>query len=157
MIVTHETLHDAIMFATGALVVVLVSFLFPPERRKGLLAMAIVATIGVAALWGHVEYQGFVGSRTIVVIVRELILFVVAFAVIRVFMIFVLSTLLARLAVPRIVSEFLLVLILISYALFRLSAIGVNLAGVAAILHLRNQLILSQRELERYREQTGRD
>ena len=34
MIVTHETLHDAIMFATGALVVVLVSFLFPPERRK---------------------------------------------------------------------------------------------------------------------------
>ncbi len=35
--------------------------------------------------------------------------------------------------------------------------LGVNLAGVAAILHLRNQLILSQRELERYREQTGRD
>ncbi len=130
MIVSHETLHDAIMFATGALVVVLVSFLFPPERRKGLLAMAIVATVGVAALWGHVEYQGFVGSRTITVIIRELILFVVAFAVIRVFMIFVLSTLLARLAVPRIVSEFTLVLILISYALFRLSAIGVNLAGV---------------------------
>ncbi len=35
--------------------------------------------------------------------------------------------------------------------------LGVNLAGVAAILHLRNQLILSQRELERYREQAGRD
>lgn len=130
MIVTHETLHDAIMFATGALAVVLVSFLFPPERRRGLLTMAIVATIGVAALWGHVEYQDFVGSRTITVLIRELILFVVAFAVIRVFMIFVLSTLLARLAVPRIVSEFLLVLILISYALFRLTAIGVNLAGV---------------------------
>ena len=35
--------------------------------------------------------------------------------------------------------------------------LGVNLAGVAAILHLRNQLILSQRELHRLREQSGRD
>jgi small-conductance mechanosensitive channel/CRP-like cAMP-binding protein len=130
MLVTHETLHDAIMFATGALVIVLVSFVFPPERRRGLLTMAIVATFGVAALWGHVQYQGLVGSQTITMMVRELILFVIAFAVIRVFMIFVLSTLLARLAVPRILSEFLLVILLVVYALFRLKAIGVNLAGI---------------------------
>jgi hypothetical protein len=126
MLVTHETLHDAIMFATGALVIVLVSFVFPPERRRGLLTMAIVATFGVAALWSPVQYQGLVGSQTITMMIRELILFVVAFAVIRVFMIFVLSTLLARLAVPRILSEFLLVILLVVYALFRLKAIGVT-------------------------------
>ena len=45
-------------------------------------------------------------------------------------MIFVLSGLLARFAVPRILSEFLLVLSLIAYFLFRLNAIGVNLAGI---------------------------
>jgi hypothetical protein len=50
--------------------------------------------------------------------------------VIRVLMIFVLSGLLARFAVPRILSEFLLVLSLIAYFLFRLNAIGVNLAGI---------------------------
>ena len=130
MIVQPETLHDAMTFATGALAVVLVAFLFPAERRRGMLGMAIVATIGVAALYLHSEYQGISGSDTIATIVRELILAVMAFAVIRVFMIFVLQTLLAKLAVPRILSEFLLALSLIVYALFRLSATGVNLAGV---------------------------
>ena len=46
--------------------------------------------------------------------IRELILFVIAFAVIRVFMIFVLSGLLARFAVPRILPEFLLVILLVN-------------------------------------------
>ena len=130
MVVQPETLHDAIMFATIALAVVLVSFLFPPERRKGMLGMAIVATIGVGLLWTHMRYQGLAGSDTITMIVRELLLLVIAFAVIRVFMIFVLSGLLARFAVPRILSEFLLILCLIVYVLFRLNAIGVNLAGI---------------------------
>lgn len=130
MIVQPETLHDAIMFATIALGVVLVSFLFAPERRKGMLGMAIVATIGVALLWTHMRYQGLLGSPTITMLVRELLLFVVAFAVIRVFMIFVLSGLLARFAVPRILSEFLLIISLIVYILFRLNAVGVNLAGI---------------------------
>jgi small-conductance mechanosensitive channel/CRP-like cAMP-binding protein len=130
MVVQPETLHDAIMFATGALVVVLVSFLFPPERRKGMLAMAIVATIGVALLWTHMRYQGMLGSPTITMIVRELLLLVIAFAVIRVLMIFVLSGLFARFAIPRILSEFLLILCLIVYVLFRMNAMGVNLAGI---------------------------
>jgi small-conductance mechanosensitive channel/CRP-like cAMP-binding protein len=130
MVVLPETLHDAIMFATAALVFVLVSFLFPPERRKGMLAMANVATIGVALLWTHMRYQGMLGSPTLTMIVRELLLLVIAFAVIRVFMIFVLSGLLARFAVPRILSEFLLILSLIVYFLFRLNAMGVNLAGI---------------------------
>ena len=32
MVVLPETLHDAIMFATASLVVLLLSFLFPPDR-----------------------------------------------------------------------------------------------------------------------------
>ena len=130
MVVLPETLHDAIMFATASLVVVLLSFLFPPERRQGMLGMAIVATIGVALLWTHMRFQGMLGSPTITMLVREFLLLVIAFAVIRVFMIFVLSGLLARFAVPRILSEFLLVLSLIVYFLFRLNAMGVNLAGI---------------------------
>ena len=50
MIVLPETLHDAIMFATAALVAVLVSFLFPPERRRGMLTMASVAPIGIGVM-----------------------------------------------------------------------------------------------------------
>ena len=129
-IVSPATLHDATLFASAALVFVLVSYLFPIERRRGLLAMAVIATIGVAALYGYSQIVDATGSRTVAILVRELILAVVAFSVIRVFMIFVLQTLLARLAVPRILSEFLLALLLIGYALFRLSAVGVNLAGV---------------------------
>ena len=130
MIVLPETLQDAIMFATAALAVVLVSFLFPPERRRGMLGMAIVATIGVGALWLHLRYQGLAGSQTITVIVRELVLFVIAFAVIRVFMIFVRNGLLAQFAVPRILSEFLLAILIVVYGLVRLSVVGVNLAGI---------------------------
>ncbi|CAG0990863.1 CRP-like cAMP-activated global transcriptional regulator [Burkholderiales bacterium] len=130
MTVSPDTLHDAITFAAIALAVALVSFLFPPERRRGLLTMAVVASIGVGALWTQMRYQDTLGSDTIAVFLREFLLFVIAFAVIRVFMIFVLSTLLARFTVPRILSEFLLVILLIVYALFRLKAVGVNLAGI---------------------------
>jgi len=47
MVVLPETLHDAIMFATAALVFVLLSFLFPPERRQGTLQLP--ADLAVAA------------------------------------------------------------------------------------------------------------
>ena len=70
------------------------------------------------------------GSETITSVVREALLAIIAFAVIRVFMIFVLQTLLARLELPRILSECLLGLALVAYVLIRLSAVGVNLAGV---------------------------
>lgn len=130
MTVLPETLHDAIMFASAALVAVLISFLFPPERRRGMLTMAIVAAVGVGALWLLLRYQGLTGSNTISIIVRETILFVIAFAVTRVFMIFVLSGIFARFAVPRILSEFLLAILIVVYALVRLGVVGVNLAGI---------------------------
>jgi small-conductance mechanosensitive channel/CRP-like cAMP-binding protein len=130
MIVQPETVHDAMMFAAAAIVIVLISLPFPAERRRGLLGSAVVAVAGVGLLYLHAEYQGTMGSETITSVVREALLAIIAFAVIRVFMIFVLQTLLARLELPRILSECLLGLALVAYVLIRLSAVGVNLAGV---------------------------
>ena len=76
---TWDAWHDRAVF----------HFLTDPDDRATYVAnahraiapggVAIVATFGVAALWGHVQYQGLVGSQTITMMIRELILFVIAF------------------------------------------------------------------------------
>ena len=45
-------------------------------------------------------------------------------------MLFVFQTLLARRRIPRILNEFVVALALIGYVIYRLNAVGVNLAGL---------------------------
>lgn len=131
VLIDSAMLADVALFAGAALVVALVSLAAPAERRRGILALAIVAAIGLAAIYALQRFGAAIRPPTLGTILREAALAVTAFAVIRVFVGFVFQVLLARLATPRIVIELAIALSLVAYALFRLHALGVNLLGIA--------------------------
>ncbi|MBS0326819.1 MAG: mechanosensitive ion channel [Proteobacteria bacterium] len=123
-------LDDALLFAAGALVLVLVSMLFTPHRRRGLVPMLVVVAIGVAGLWMVVRFGRSLHAATLPAILREAALAVVAIGVIQIVVRFVFQTVLARRGIPRILDEFVIALALIGYAIYRMNAVGVNLVGL---------------------------
>ncbi|TMH55429.1 MAG: mechanosensitive ion channel, partial [Betaproteobacteria bacterium] len=77
------------------------------------------------------RYQLIPAQLTIAVVPREICLLIVAIGIIRVFITFITSVLLARRAVPRILGEVSLAVALVVYALFRMDALGVNLTAIS--------------------------
>jgi len=125
-----ELVNDALMFAAGALLLVLIAQFFGTPRRQGLLPMLVVVAVGVGGLWLLDRYSGQIKSELLQTILREASLALVAFGSIQIAIRFVFQTLLARRGIPRILDEFVIALSLIGYAIFRLNAVGVNLAGL---------------------------
>ena len=123
-------INDALMFAAAALVLVLISQFFGTPRRRGLLPMLVVVAIGVGGLWLLESYSSYIRSELLPTILREAALALVALGVLQIGIRFVFHTLLARRNLPRILDEFVIALALIGYAIYRLNAVGVNLAGL---------------------------
>lgn len=123
-------LDDALMFAAGALVLVLASLFFTSHRRRGLVPLLVVVAIGIAGLWMLAGFGHLIGPATPRTVLREISLALVAFGVIQIGVRFVFQTMLARRNLPRILDEFVIALALISYAIYRMNAVGVNLAGL---------------------------
>jgi small-conductance mechanosensitive channel/CRP-like cAMP-binding protein len=140
-------LNDALLFAAFSLALVLVALLVRSPPRTSMLAMLIVVAVGVVGLWLH-EYHGdAIRTPTVATIAREVALAIVAFGVIQIFVLFVFQTLLARRRIPRILNEFVIVLALIGYAIYRLNVIGVNFAGlITTSAVVSGALALSARE-----------
>lgn len=129
-LVMDETLRDASLYAALAVLLALLALLAPPERRRGLLPMAALALASLAALWMLARFGAPFDERTLHEVVREGLLALLAVAVTRTVLGFVTRVLLARFGIPSIVSDVLLGLVLIVYALVRLNATGVNIAGI---------------------------
>ena len=123
-------LNDALLFATACLALVLIALLVRSQARHPMLAMLTVVAIGTVGLWLYARYGGMIGSTTGSLLAREAALAVVTFGVIQIFVLFVFQTLLARRKIPRILNEFVVALALIGYAIYRLNAVGVNLASL---------------------------
>ena len=66
------------------------------------------------------------------IILREVALGFIALGFIKVAILFVFQTLLARRGIPKIFDDFVLALALVAYGIFRLNAVGVNLTGLIA-------------------------
>jgi small-conductance mechanosensitive channel/CRP-like cAMP-binding protein len=130
-LITQTMLADTGLFAGGALVLALVCLAAPAERRRGIIPLAIVAALGLVALYALQRLEAAISPPLLGTILREVLLGVTAFAVIRVYTGFAFQVLLARIAAPRIVVELVIALSLVGYGLFRLHALGVNLLGIA--------------------------
>jgi small-conductance mechanosensitive channel/CRP-like cAMP-binding protein len=128
--VMEATLRDAALYAGIAVLLAACSFLAPADRRRGQVAMAVLALLALVGAWVLGSYGGRFDDRTLYEIVREALLALLAVAVIRSVLLFVTRIVLAKLNVPSIVSDVLLGLSLIVYALVRLNAVGVNIAGI---------------------------
>lgn len=128
--VTPELITDAAMFASLAVVLALLSFAAPRERRGGLLGLGLFALLMLGGLWLLGEFGRRLGSGAPYDIAREALLALLAVAVIRSAILFVAHIVFGRFRVPHILVDVLFMLGVIAYAIFRLNAVGVNLAGI---------------------------
>jgi len=123
-------LNDALLFAAVAVALVLIAVLVRAQQRYHMLAMLVVVAIGVSGLWLYEGHAAAMRTAAAALMAREAALALVAFAVIQIVVPFVFQTLLRRRKIPRIVTEFVVALSLIGYVIYRLYAVGVNLAGL---------------------------
>lgn len=128
--VTPELLTDASIFTGVVIALAIVSFVVPEERRRGLPAMAMLASLMFGGLWALGTWGTRIGSGTLYDIAREGLLAMLAVAVIRAFVLFVSRVLLGRFRIPSILSDVLFSLAMVAYAIYRLDAVGVNFAGI---------------------------
>src|SRR5947209_13094592 len=124
------TFHAATAFAATAVVLTAISFAFGLVRRRGLLPMLAVVIVGYGVLVGRENLLLWVDIPSGAIVLREIGLGLMAFGFMRIGILFVFQTLLARRGIPKILDDFVMALGLVAYAIFRLNAVGVNLAGV---------------------------
>ena len=84
----------------------------------------------VGGLWLVWRWGSVLGTGSAYDIVRETLFAFLAIAVIRAVVLFVAHVVFGRFVVPHILVDVLFILGLLAYALYRLTAVGVNLAGV---------------------------
>ena len=123
-------LNDALLFALVALALVLIALAVRSPARQAMLAMLIVTAVGVLGLWSYERFGALIRSATGSLLAREAGLAVVTFGVLQIFILFLFQTLLAQRRIPRILNDFVFALSLIGYAIYRLNAVGVNLASL---------------------------
>jgi small-conductance mechanosensitive channel/CRP-like cAMP-binding protein len=124
------TLQEAFGFSALALLLGLMTMRFRPELRRSTLVTLFIIVIGLAGLGALSRWQPIPSHLGIAVIPREICLFIVALGNFRIWIAFLANVLLARRAVPRILSEVSMAFSLVVYALFRMDALGVNLTAI---------------------------
>jgi small-conductance mechanosensitive channel len=95
-----------------------------------MLGMLAAVAVGVLGLWFYESHAAGMRTASASVLAREALLALIAFGVIQISVLFVFQTLFARKRLPRILNEFVVALALIAYVIYRLNAVGVNLAGL---------------------------
>ena len=123
-------LNDALMFAVLVLALVLIALAARSPARHTMLGMLVVVAAGVLGLWMYERYGTAIRSPTGSLLAREGGLAIVTFGVVQIIVLFVFQTLLASRKIPRILNEFVVALTLIGYVIYRLNAVGVNLASL---------------------------
>ena len=127
---TPDLILSAALFAAVGMAMALITGRLAPERRKAMLYMTLVMVIGVVGLYALGQFSEALGETAIVGVLRELALLLVAVGIGLVLLNLLFQAVLAKKAVPRILADVLLVLLLIGFALYRMNASGVNLAGI---------------------------
>jgi len=139
-------LNDALMFATLALLLVLIALLLRSPSRHAMLGMLVVVAVGVLGVWAQDRHAELIRSATGAMIAREVALAIIALGMIQIIVLFIFQTLLRRRKIARILNEFVVALALIGYAIYRLNAVGVNLAGLITTSAILGALAFSAQE-----------
>ena len=127
---SDPTVRAAALFVGFAVLLTLVSFAFGSVRRRGLLPMLVIVLVGLVLLLSRDRLAALFGSPSESVMLREVALALIAVGCIRVTVLFLFQTLLARRSIPKILDDFVIALAMVAYGIFRLDAVGVNLAGL---------------------------
>ena len=126
----QATLFEAALFATVGLILALVTMRISHPLRKTMRNMVLVMGVGLLGLVALVQIDGAFSNTTIAVVLREVAYLLVAVGVTLILLAFVFQAVLAKSALPHILGDVLLVLLLIAFVLYRMNAAGVNLASI---------------------------
>jgi small-conductance mechanosensitive channel/CRP-like cAMP-binding protein len=127
---TSDLISDAALFAAAGLLLALAAGWLRRDLRKQMARMAIttVAGLGVLVLVAH--FGASLPEGPLVAVLREASLAVLAFGVARITVLFAFRAAFARFAVPQILADVLMALLLLVFAFSRMNAVGFNLAGI---------------------------
>lgn len=125
-----DLVEEASLFAVAALVLALATIWLRRDLRKGTVRMAFVMLGGLAGLilvdrFGPAPGEGPFGG-----VLREGTLAILAIGAARITVTFFFRAALGRVAAPQILAEVLMALVLVVFAFWRMTAVGVNLAGI---------------------------
>jgi small-conductance mechanosensitive channel/CRP-like cAMP-binding protein len=124
----RDLILNAALFAATGMILALATIRLAPSQRKAMLYMCAIMGVGLGGLYA-LSSAGLAGV-TIVAVLRELAVLCVAIGFTLSLLSFLFQGLFARKAVPRILADVMLVLLLIAFVLYRMNAVGVNLASI---------------------------
>ena len=123
-------IFDSTLLAGIALVLALIAIGWRRDLRKAMITWMLVMIAGLAGLWWLDRLGGAIEQETLIVVLREVALLIVAIGIARITLMFLFEGLLARFGVPHILDDVLTVLTLIVFVLYRMNVAGVNLASI---------------------------
>ncbi len=129
MLTPELVYHASVTVAAGLLFALIVIWL-RRDLAHGMAAMAGTMIVGLLGLVVLQRVETELVTGTIANAVREAMLLLIAIGFIRIALVFLFEGVLKRLNVPRILADALFVVVLIVFALYRMNAVGVNLAGI---------------------------
>lgn len=128
--ISEDMLIDATVFTAVVVLFAVIALVIRSSRRRGLMIFAGLATVLTGLLWLLARAGHALVDASLYQILREGLLALLAFAIIRSSLTFILRVALKRANIPLIVDDIVLTFGLLAFALSRLTAVGVNLAGV---------------------------
>jgi len=141
------TLHEALLFAAAGGLLALVMMRWKPETRPGLIPMLSILAIAVAGVATLARFGANLEGTKAGIALREGLLTIATIGFVRILLAFVFQGVLARMTMPRILSDVLFALSLIVWAIYRMDVLGVNLAGIVTTSTIvGGGIVLSLRE-----------
>ncbi len=126
----YDLIVTAACFLAVGLVMALIAMRMAAPLRQTMVKMVLVMGAGMIGLIALAQWSESLASASIVFVLRELSLLLVAVGLVLVLLKFLFEALLAKAAVPRILADVSLVLVLIGFALYRMTVAGVNLGSI---------------------------
>jgi small-conductance mechanosensitive channel/CRP-like cAMP-binding protein len=124
-------LHDALLFTVAGAFFALVMMRWKRDQKQGMLQMLVLLVVGVGGLLALNQFGASIAETAAGVALRELSLFLAAFGFIRIFLVFVFQGLFGRMALPRILGDVLFAFSLLTYAVYRMYAVGFDFSTIA--------------------------
>ena len=125
-----ELVEEASLFAAAALVLALATIWLRRDLRKGTVHMAFVMLVGLAGLVLVERFGRDPARGRSAVSCAKATLAILAVGAARITVTFAFRAALGKVAVPQILAEVLMALVLVVFAFWRMTAVGVNLAGI---------------------------
>jgi len=125
-----ELVDNAALFVTAGLALALAAVWLRRDLLKSMVHMAIPMIVGLAGLALLARFGEGIVEGPIIAVLREAALAMIAIGLGRIVVIFAFQAALGKVAVPQILAEVLMAVVLIIFAFYRMSAVGVNLAGI---------------------------